>query len=227
MDGSTPKDGNSHSILNWLAGDYVLFARKLATLQQKNHSDLDYLMEFVRRHADFANAVDKQKNSILHYAVIADREDIVKELLKLGAATDLMNDDGQTALQLAIAGGKLGMTQLLLDMGKAVLLETCLHTPAERGDLPMVSLLIDKYGGDSLLEALDQDRWRPLDLAANKGHIAVVEKLVAAGAIVDEAAIHFARLGGADEVVDYLKNKKELREARPSSYTQDSPKFRP
>ncbi|CAN0508118.1 unnamed protein product, partial [Ectocarpus sp. 8 AP-2014] len=85
-----------------------------------------------------------------------------------------------------------------------------LCTAAQKGDLELVMLLLDKVGVDKNFKDTRGDT--PLILAASGGHLPVVEALLAAGVDVDTigatgTALRTAVLRGVDGIVDALVKK--------------------
>ncbi|CAM9813257.1 unnamed protein product [Ectocarpus sp. 8 AP-2014] len=106
-----------------------------------------------------------------------------------------------------------------------------LCTAAEKGDVELVMLLLDKVGVDKNFK--DTDGETPLILAAFGGHLPVAEALLAAGVDVDTigatgTALHIAVLEGFDGIVDALLKKganTELRDDDNRTALMDAAQF--
>ena len=78
---------------------------------------------------------------------------------------------------------------------------TMLHAAAQRGRVSVVHFLIEKNANLSMLNGV---QLTAIQLAAEKGHLEVVETLYKAGAFADQTALHHAAANNRLEVVDYL-----------------------
>ena len=111
----------------------------------------------------------------------------VKLLISEGANVNDRDQDGQSALNLAIAGKNKDLVELIIDKGadingKGVDDVTPLHEAAWRGHKEIAELLIDK-GADVNIPTKDQ--WTPLHSACNNNYPDMVKLLVANGADVN------------------------------------------
>jgi ankyrin repeat protein len=126
------------------------------------------------------NAQDSIGESAVYLAAHNGHEETVVALLALGADPMLPKDDGYTAIHSAAQGGHMACVDKLIAIGE-------------------VDVNVQNYEGVSVLQ-----------LAARKGHSAVVSTLLQAGAdpeAVDKlgwTALHSAAGNGNDSVVDQL-----------------------
>ena len=91
--------------------------------------------------------------------------------------------------------------------------KTALHIACEIGDVAIMDLLVE-HGAD--FNALDADGFTPLQLAAIRGNMKVVKKLVDLKADVnlttadDKDAADYAKMNEEAEIEEFLKSKKSL-----------------
>ena len=78
---------------------------------------------------------------------------------------------------------------------------TMLHAAAQRGRASVVHFLIEN---NAFLSLLNGAQLTAIQLAAEKGHLEVVETLCKAGAFADQTALHHAAANNRLEVVNYL-----------------------
>jgi ankyrin repeat protein len=98
-------------------------------------------------------ARDNQGKTALHYAVLGNRSDVMKQLLDLGLDPNSTDQHGDTPLLTMLKG--------------------------YRPNLRLVKILLDHYAN---VNVPDQAGTRPLQIAIAKGYLDIVEKLKQAGA---------------------------------------------
>jgi serine/threonine-protein phosphatase 6 regulatory ankyrin repeat subunit B len=199
------------------------------------------IVELLLDHKADLNAVDGDGNTAMHIAASKGHQYVVKLLLRRKARFDLLNRYGETALEMAIAGehkpiiddlvnvgspidvfaaiglGDLERVQKELDQDPKLVSAvkrdlTPLHIAARRGELEIVSLLIEK--GAMVNAGTDTSTGiTPLYLATRGGHLEVVKALVANMAEVNHRVIvdgteapplYFAVVSGFEELVETL-----------------------
>eukprot|EP00041_Stephanoeca_diplocostata_P027127 m.742593 g.742593 ORF g.742593 m.742593 type:complete len:1300 (-) comp23119_c0_seq3:98-3997(-) len=160
--------------------------------------------------------VDLNSWSALHYATFEGYIDCVKELLQYEQVIDSPDVHGQTALMLAVIGGKADVAEVLLNTSTAsidVLDETGnspLHRAAFDGNTSICRSLIQ---ANANVNVLDESQQTPLMFASEQGHIEIIGLLVDGGAsteLVDpdgRNALHIASLAGRSEVCTYLTQR--------------------
>lgn len=153
--------------------------------------------------------VDLNSWSALHYATFEGYIDCVKELLLHEQVIDSPDVHGQTALMLAVIGGKADVTEVLLKASTTsidVMDETGnspLHRAAFDGNTRICRTLIQAHAN---VNVLDDSQQTPLMFASEQGHIDIIGLLVDGGAdtaLVDpdgRNALHIASLAGRSEV---------------------------
>jgi len=152
---------------------------------------LDEDAEVTPLHLDPRNS---KKVTPLHLAAAEGHVDVVRFLLKKGAAVYAADNSGKTALHFAAEGGHVGVAGLLLESAAVHTADnsgnTALHFAAKGGFVPVVELLL---GRKPEVNAKNVNDLTAFQLAAAEGHVEVVRLLLQWGA-VDEA-------GNADEVL--------------------------
>lgn len=87
------------------------------------HSDIETIKQHIHNTPADISAHDKQWGSPLHYAVEANRVDVVSVLISAGAEVDVNGGPWfkeMTALQFAAYKGKITMVAALLDHGASI-----------------------------------------------------------------------------------------------------------
>jgi ankyrin repeat protein len=159
------------------------------------------------------NAEDPDGTTALHWAVQADRLDMVEALVVAGAKVKVTNRWGVTPLALAVTNGNSRITQALLKAGadpRSPVPETgtLLLTAARSGNPDVIKALL--AAGVSANEPEETSGQTALMWAAADDHPAAVKTLLAAGADVKkqsrkkETALFFAVRTGDVALVDAL-----------------------
>ena len=165
------------------------------------------------------SATNKRGNTALHVAALGNHASVVQLLLDADADISLLNKDGFTPLHAAAAcRGEdyvrfFATMGLLTDAGADINVQstkglTPLHVAAELGCLETASYLISE-GADTTVR--DQHGRLALDLAARRGHMALIELMRAPDAKVSlisrDANSDYLRqavFGGHHEIVKVL-----------------------
>jgi len=114
---------------------------------------VDVLSEWLHHHLDQINDEVEDGYTLLHLAAEEGRVGAVKLLLSLGAAVETMDQDLQTPLHLAAAGGHLAVVQVLAPekLNCAEILQedkykmTPWHLAVESGNFDLVSYLLSAF----------------------------------------------------------------------------------
>ncbi|KAH7025755.1 ankyrin repeat-containing domain protein [Microdochium trichocladiopsis] len=136
------------------------------------------------------NAVDKQKNSALHYAAMSSalpemrNTELVRILVTNGADISIKNDRGRTPLFTAVLFDHLERAEDLLEHGADVSTtdindRTPLYTAVIQGYSRMIKLLC---ASGAYVDIKDKNGQTPLHYAISHGRSEVAETLLAAGA---------------------------------------------
>uniref|UniRef100_A0A0G4HP08 Uncharacterized protein n=1 Tax=Chromera velia CCMP2878 TaxID=1169474 RepID=A0A0G4HP08_9ALVE len=176
-----------------------------------------------------ANAEVSGGRTSLHLASKRGDKGMVEQLLTQGADVNAKTNDGLTALQVALVGGRLNIVKCLVEAGADVNVEetelkrTALHIFSEHGDWDMVKLLLRK---GAAVDATDRHGQTPLHRAVLNGQQSILELLLEYGADVNvkdvnangspgmtalELAIHI----GEREMVTLLQPSEILKEGGP------------
>jgi hypothetical protein len=112
---------------------------------------------------------DDNNNTVLHYAVKNGRYGVAIMLLEQGVDINSANNEGENALYMAVECRFHDLAKLLIDYGidieaKTFISEyTALHLAIEKGNLAMVSLLVERHAN---VNAKDARGYIPLHYAA-------------------------------------------------------------
>lgn len=133
------------------------------------------------------NATDNEMDTPLHWAASSGKGLIVRTLLGHNVERDLPNSSGFTPLLAAANLGHAEVVRELLraevDLGKAEKLGwTALHFVADDGDQTTLHELLLFQQITTILDRRSVDGWTPLLLAARKGHVECLTRLIEAGA---------------------------------------------
>jgi uncharacterized protein len=131
------------------------------------------------------NAAEADGTTPLHWAVRADRFDLVQALLQAGAQAGAVNRYGVAPLALAATNGHAGIIQALLDAGASASTasaegESVLMTAARTGRPDAVTLLLDRGADVNAREGWQSET--ALMWAAGEDQAEVVRLLAARGA---------------------------------------------
>jgi ankyrin repeat protein len=149
------------------------------------------------------NVAEPDGTTALHWAVRADRLDVVQALLQAGARAGAANRYGVTPLALAAVNGNAGILRALLDRGALPTTtgpdgETVLMTAARTGNPDAVRVLLDRGADPNARETWQGET--ALMWAAGENHAAVIRALAAGG----------ADLNAHSKVLEFPKVKVDL-----------------
>jgi len=126
----------------------------------------------------------------LHFAVLHERKDAIKTLVKLGADVNAKNKESETPLWIAVSELKNPeIVELLLDFGAKInsrrsdIGMTPLDWAAFDGKLEMVKALLKR--GANPNAGRGTTRSAPIERCANNGNVEILNALVKAGADVN------------------------------------------
>lgn len=177
-------------------------------------------IEMLIARPELLNQPDKSNGfTPLHWAVIADRTNLVYWLLEKGANVNAADPAGMTPLHKAAAFNRVTCAEMLVAKGAKVsavarkygtLYLAPIHLAAEEGKADMVACLL-KNGVDANFFTDGANYVTPLHMAAAQGRTSVVEVLIAAGADVNiqdcacKTPLTWAIQSGQDGVADMLR----------------------
>ena len=169
---------------------------------------IDKVKKLIAGGTDVNETVNKDGETPLYLAALLRRETIAAKLIEEHAEVDKTVWYGMTPLLIAAKNGDSVMVEMLIRAGADVdKYDTTLRTPlfyaAQGGHIAVVEKLIEAGADKELGTTLDTGNRRPVDvatpliktylkttllcIAAREGRLAVVEKLIAAGADVNKA----------------------------------------
>jgi ankyrin repeat protein len=139
------------------------------------------------------NAIDKERNTALHYAAMQRASDevrnveVVRILLAFGADQGIKNLRGRTPLYKAVMWQHVGRATELLDYGADLEVAdnnrwTALHGAVLQGNVPLTKLVCER---GAFVDKRDKTGQTPLHYAVSQGRREIVEVLVSAGADVN------------------------------------------
>ncbi|KAH0596363.1 hypothetical protein MHUMG1_05479 [Metarhizium humberi] len=199
-------DVNARDILDWTPLHYACNARQFLVVQK--------LLEEGRSQVN-AQGIDGV--APLHLAAMNGNIETVQLLIRAGAALDIQDASGTTALHWAAFKGHEAIVEYLYeDLNKKLPDKngrTALHLAAIAGKENVVRLLVpcpDKQTNANM-DTFDSDGCKPIHYAAKRGHEAVVRYLVGETGANKEAKnkqgstlLHTAAAYGKEAVVRYL-----------------------
>ncbi|XP_062614181.1 uncharacterized protein DDB_G0284459-like [Saccostrea cucullata] len=129
------------------------------------------------------NCVDREKDTPLHLAALNDHVGAVEILLRENASVNVVDNRGCNPLHLAAWKGNVEICKILLTNPHSqvqVNLQNCdgetpLHSAAQYGFTPTVSILLEHHSDPTIRNLKDES---PLDLAARYGRVEVVQLLI-------------------------------------------------
>ncbi len=190
------RDSSQRTLLHWAveAGDWEISAALLLAKAE-------------------VHIQDEQGNTPLHLAVACASKEVIELVLNaVDGGLDLPNQNGDTALHLAVRYGDLDTASQLLK--KKALLDLLnqrgyspLHIAIMKRNIDMTALLIS-CGANLNLQ--NQNGLAPLHIAATKGFEEIVDRLIQAGADVNlqtmqgSSPLHLASYHGRADVIRLL-----------------------
>lgn len=192
----------------------------------------EYLTALLNSRPD-SSILDQQNWSVIHYASICTGTGPLQVLLARGVSTMQTNKDGDTALHLASALGRVENVKLILsnekeneneveddtpkdDSGSLVkrtnkVGQTALHKAAAAGQTDVVHILLNAGADPNKFTPARHEKLTPFMLAARQGHVDVLKAFVQHGYIKIDTVDHKGRsalahaiINGQAHVVSYL-----------------------
>jgi len=170
-------------------------------------NDLDKIEQFLL--SNDIDTTDDEFSTLLHYAVIEQKTDIIDVLLKNSANKDALNIRGLTPVQYAAMGDNLQILKRMVITNEYEGLHL-MHLAVATGKIHNVTYLIDV--GYSV-NALDHSLRTPLHWAVQEGQLSIIERLYNNGAILDvvdgdgASPLYIAASENNSSIVNYLINQ--------------------
>nr|CDJ93119.1 Ankyrin and Death domain containing protein [Haemonchus contortus] len=145
-------------------------------------------VHYLLSHGSGTRVLDNHKNSVIHYLADAYNEAIFKEILETPGSSenelDALNEEGFSALHLAVRRLKLSLIELLLEAGASINAKDSagrspLFHAVNMNDVEIVQFLLGK-GADPNIE--DDSGETPLLLCMKTANYAIMGLLIDAGA---------------------------------------------
>ena len=168
-------DGHHHCHIKLYDSTYYDLSRR--PLRVVSNYGLTRLARKLLQMGADVNGMDSE--TALHTAAQSGHPDVVELLLDYGAKINQVNCRGQTAVDIAALNRQWEVEDLLLDRGGAHRTNPPLHIAALRGQFEDILTLLDE-GAD--VDAAEDWGKTALRLAAEAGHLAIVQLLLERGA---------------------------------------------
>ncbi|XP_036598188.1 ankyrin repeat and death domain-containing protein 1B [Trichosurus vulpecula] len=196
-----------------LARHDILLPNERSFHHAAKRNNLDIMEQLVEEKVNI-NAVNSMKRTALHFAVGGNHLSAVDFLLNHKARVDIADKHGLTVLHLAAWSGSLEIMLMLVKAGadqKAKNQDgmTILHFAAQNNNVRIVEYLIQDLHLKDLNQQDEKGR-KPFLLAAEKGHVEMIEKLIMLNLLTSEkdkegnTALHLAAKHGHSSVVEVL-----------------------
>jgi ankyrin repeat protein len=150
----------------------------------------------------------------LHFLCVENHIDAVRELVRLGAAVNTVNDVATTPLTDAASLGYVELVRFLLEAGASLWLEgqrdPTLHEAVRGGSVEIVKLLLDARAPVDEQDDLSET---PLHVAVADDRVEIASLLLSHGAnpvrkgIFDRTALEIAREAGSEMCIALLSSK--------------------
>ncbi|KAF8777405.1 Ankyrin-1 like protein [Argiope bruennichi] len=152
-------------------------------------------------------------NPPLHLAVANSDYEMIEVLIEAGANATLGDEDGISAIGLAIKCKSLDVMETLLELSEIDINfkgdndRTFLHDAAVSGSLQIIKSLIEK---GAAIDARDSTGVKPIHMAAKEGYQDIVEYFLGEGINVGDIGengwclLHYAAAGNQTEICEFL-----------------------
>lgn len=165
--------------------------------------------------ADNMAATDSSGWTPLHYAAFENQEDIIHVLLEKGAHVEAEDDEGDTALILAIRKGYMNIVSQFLDTKPVIVsrVTSALHVAAEGGHVEIVCRLLEEGNN---IEVRDAHGRTALHVAALNGSEEVLRLLLEQDVDINatchqaKTALHYAAFSESEGPIKMLIDKIDI-----------------
>ncbi|XP_027719341.1 ankyrin repeat and death domain-containing protein 1B isoform X2 [Vombatus ursinus] len=203
------EDGEKEALVQY----DILLPNERSFHHAAKRNNLDIMEQLVEEKVNI-NAMNSMKRTALHFAVGGNHLSAVDFLLNHKARVDIADKHGLTVLHVAAWSGNLEIMLMLVKAGadqKAKNQDgmTILHFAAQNNNVRIVEYLIQDLHLKDLNQQDEKGR-KPFLLAAEKGHVEMIEKLIMLNLLTSEkdkegnTALHLAAKHGHTSVVEML-----------------------
>ncbi|XP_011864643.1 PREDICTED: uncharacterized protein LOC105560283 isoform X3 [Vollenhovia emeryi] len=152
------------------------------------------LLEHLQRDFENVKRYDRDGMLSIHNAVVNDNVCLVRKQLMIlercEESVDMLTEDGETSLELAIKYNVSNeIVKLLLNAGAQPVLRRALHESAviiaSKKSSPLLPMLISRVTDSRLLDEIDSDGYAAIHYCSINGNLQGVKALLSAGVTVD------------------------------------------
>ena len=161
---------------------------------------------------------DNLGRNVFHHAILHNRTAIVRLLLKLCNASELVlqqDKSGHSSLHYALQNDQENLLLILVSIIQSKILNlkdensmNYLHTAAKSGNWKALGIILDMPASTLMINEVDNEGSTPLHYAAIKGHLTCIDHLLSHGAM-----IHKCYRGYTPFLSAVRNGKKECAEA--------------
>uniref|UniRef100_A0A8B7W8F5 Ankyrin repeat and death domain-containing protein 1B-like n=1 Tax=Castor canadensis TaxID=51338 RepID=A0A8B7W8F5_CASCN len=232
----TPKQEGQERRRTQLASHLLVLPNERSFQNAAKSNNLDLMNKLFEKKVNI-NAVNNMSRTALHFAVARNNLSAVDFLLSHKASVDIADKHGLTVLHLAAWSGSFEIMLMLVKAGADQRAKNqdgmnALHFAAQSNNVNIVEYLIKDLHLKDLNQPDERGR-KPFLLAAEKGHVEMIEKLTFLNLHTSEkdkegnTALHLAAMHGHSPAVQLLLTQwQEVNETNevcgsaPSSWAQ-------
>ncbi|KAJ1209257.1 hypothetical protein NDU88_004635 [Pleurodeles waltl] len=199
----------------------ILLRNEILLHNAAKNNNLEVMEQLLKENVNL-NAQNNLKRTALHFAVAGNHYHVVEFLLKNQAQVNIADQHGLMAIHLAAWNADLNIMVILLKAGanqKATNEDgmNALHFAAQNKNDAIMRYLVKDLQLQHL-NTLDKKGRKPFHLAAEKGHLEMINTLIELDLFTSEkdlegnTALHLAAKNGHSEVLQVLIEEPEKKE---------------